>query len=161
MQYGPSIPAFRDIGKDAVNGVLYATVVAPLQDQIGTDFEKRYKTKFGPNAGHLSGGQPYDGAYIWAAAAAMAGGTGEPGNDAQNRKVADRMRGMIYRGVNGTTRFIPNEQAAYQYPTQTKDPSLGMPHQFLQIHDFKKGPALTGPEPYATGKFTTPPWIKA
>jgi branched-chain amino acid transport system substrate-binding protein len=71
------------------------------------------------------------------------------------------MRAMIHRGVNGTTRFIPNEQAAYQYPVQTKDSSLGMPHQFLQIHDFKKGPALIGPEPYATGKFVIPPWIKA
>jgi hypothetical protein len=36
-----------------------------------------------------------------------------------------------------------------------------MPHQFLQSQDFKKGPALIGPEPYATGKFVTPPWIKA
>jgi branched-chain amino acid transport system substrate-binding protein len=161
MQYGPSIPAFRDVGKEAVNGVLYATVIAALQDEIGNDFEKRYKAKFGANAGHLSGCQPYDGAYIWAAAAAMAGGTGEPGNDAQNRKVADRMRAMIHRGVCGTTRFIASEQAAYQYPAQTKDPSLGMPHQFLQIQDFKKGPALIGPELYATGKFMTPPWIKA
>jgi branched-chain amino acid transport system substrate-binding protein len=161
MQYGPSIPAFRDVGKEAVNGVLYATVIAALQDEIGTDFEKRYKAKFGANAGHLSGCQPYDGAYIWAAAAAMAGGTGEPGNEAQNRKVADRMRAMIHRGVNGTTRFIADEQTAYQYPVQTKDTSLGMPHQFLQIQDFKKGPALIGPEPYATGKFKTPPWIKA
>ncbi len=51
MQYGPSIPAFRDIGKQAVNGVLYATVVAALQDEIGNAFEKRYKAKFGANAG--------------------------------------------------------------------------------------------------------------
>ena len=51
MQYGPSIPAFRDVGKEAVNGVLYATVIAALQDEIGNDFEKRYKAKFGPNRG--------------------------------------------------------------------------------------------------------------
>jgi branched-chain amino acid transport system substrate-binding protein len=161
MQYGPSIPAFREIGKDAVNGVLYATVIAGLQDEIGSDFEKRYKAKFGPNAGHLSGCQPYDGCYLWAAAAAIAGGTGEPGKEAQNRKVADRMRAMIFRGVNGVTRFIANEQTAYQYPTQTKDPSLGMPHQFLQIQDYKKGPALVAPQPYDTGKFVTPPWVKS
>lgn len=161
MQYGPSIPAFRDIGKEAVNGVLYATVVAALQDEIGNAFEKRYKAKFGANAGYRSGCQPYDACYIWAAAAALAGGTGEPGNDAQNRKVADRMRSMIYRGVNGTTRFIPNEQSGYQYPTQVKDPSLGMPHQFLQIQDYTKGPVLIAPKPYDVGKFVTPPWIKA
>ena len=81
----------------------------------------------------------YDGCYVWATAAALAGGTGEPGNEAQNRKVSDRMRAIIWRGVTGVTRFIPNEQAAYTYPTQTKDPSLGMPHQFLQIQDYTKG----------------------
>ena len=88
MQYGPSIPAFRDIAKQAANGIIYATVVGALQDEIGTAFEKRYKAKFGPNAGHNSGAQPYDGAYVWATAAALAGGTGEPGNNEQNRKVA-------------------------------------------------------------------------
>jgi branched-chain amino acid transport system substrate-binding protein len=161
MQYGPSIPAFRDIGKEAVNGVLYATVIAALQDEIGTDFEKRYKAKFGAKAGHLSGCQPYDGCYIWATAAALAGGAGAPGDDKQNRKVAARMRSMIHRGVNGVTRFVPNEQAAYQYPTQVKDPSLAMPHQFLQIQDYKQGPALIAPTPYNTGQFLMPPWIKA
>ena len=161
MQYGPSIPAFRDIGKEAVNGVLYATVVAALPDEIGKAFEARYKAKFGPQAGHLSGCQPYDGCYFWATAAALAGGTGEPGDEAQNRKVAARMRAQIFRGVNGVTRFVPGEQAAYQYPAQTRDPSLGMPHQFLQIQDYREGPALIAPAPYDTGKFTTPPWIKA
>lgn len=161
MQYGPSIPAFRDIGKAAVNGVLYATVVAALQDEIGTAFEKRYKAKFGPKAGQLSGCQPYDGCYVWATAAALAGGTGEPGNESQNRKVAARMQSMIFRGVNGVTRFVPNEQAAYEYPAQTKDPSLGMPHQFLQIQDYNKDPVLIAPAPYDTSRFVLPPWIKA
>lgn len=160
MQYGPSIPAFREIGKAATNGVLYATVVGDLQDEIGTAFEKRYKDKFGANAGYNSGAQPYDGCYVWATAAALAGGTGEPGNEAQNRKVADRMRAIIWRGVTGVTRFIPNEQAAYEYPTQTKDPSLGMPHQFLQIQDYQKDAGLIAPQPYDTAKFVTPPWIK-
>jgi branched-chain amino acid transport system substrate-binding protein len=161
MQYGPSIPAFREIGKEATNGVLYATVVGALQDEIGSVFEKRYKEKFGANAGHNSGAQPYDGCHVWATAAALAGGTGEPGNDAQNRKVADRMRALIWRGVTGVTRFIPEENAAYTYPTQTRDSSLGMPHQFLQIQDFNKGGGLIAPEPYNTAKFMMPPWIKA
>ena len=110
-----------------------------MQDEIGTAFEKRYKEKFGANAGHNSGAQSYDGAYVWATAAALAGGSGEPGNEEQNRKVAARMRAMIHRGVTGTTRFIPDEQAAYTYPTQVADSSLGMPHQFLQIQDHTKG----------------------
>lgn len=80
MQYGPSIPAFREIAGDASVGVLYATVVGALQDEIGTAFETRYKAKFGENAGHNSGAQPYDGCYLWLTAAALAGGTGEPDN---------------------------------------------------------------------------------
>lgn len=160
MQYGPSIPAFREIGKEATNGILYATVVGALQDEIGTAFETRYKAKFGDKAGHNSGAQSYDGAMVWATAAALAGGSGEPGNADQNRKVADRMRSMIWRGVTGTTRFIPDEQAAYTYPTQTPDSSLGMPHQFLQIQDYTKGPGLIAPAPYNTAKFVMPPWIK-
>jgi branched-chain amino acid transport system substrate-binding protein len=161
MQYGPSIPAFRDIAKEASKGVLYATVVGALQDEIGAAFETRYKAKFGANAGHNSGAQPYDGAYVWATAAALAGGSGEPGNDAQNRKVADRMRSMIWRGVTGTTRFIADEQSAYTYPTQVNDPSLAMPHQFLQIQDPTKGGLLVAPAPYDTAKFMLPPWMKA
>jgi branched-chain amino acid transport system substrate-binding protein len=161
MQYGPSVPAFREIGKEATNGMLYATLIGCLQDEIGTAFEKRYKAKFGPNAGHNSGAQSYDGAMVWATAAALAGGSGEPDNAEQNRKVADRMRAMIHRGVTGTTRFDPAAQAAYTFPTQTNDPSLGMPHQFLQIQDFNKGPVLIAPAPYGTGKFMLPPWIKS
>jgi branched-chain amino acid transport system substrate-binding protein len=161
MQYGPVLPAFREVGKEAVNGVLFSTVVGAPQDEIGKAFEARYKAKFGATAGHMSGCQPYDGAYIWAIASALAGGPGEQGNDEQNRKVAARMRQLIYRGVNGTTRFIPEENAAYSYPTQVKDPSLGMPHLFLQHQDYTKEPALVAPQPYVAAEFVLPPWIKA
>jgi branched-chain amino acid transport system substrate-binding protein len=160
-QYGPSLAAFRAIGGAATQGVIYGTVIAALQDEIGTAFETRYKGKFGPDASHLSGCQPYDGCYIWAIAAALAGGAGEPGNEEQNRNVAARMNQMIYRGVNGVTRFIPQEQGAYAYPDQTGDPSLGMPHQFLQIQDHTKTPVLVAPWPYETAQFMTPPWLKS
>jgi branched-chain amino acid transport system substrate-binding protein len=71
------------------------------------------------------------------------------------------MSSMIWRGVTGTTRFKPLENAAYTYPTETNDSSLGMPHQFLQIHDYTKGPGLIAPFPYGATKFMMPPWIKA
>ena len=161
MQYGPSIPAFRDIAGDASVGVIYATVVGCLQDEIGSAFETRYKAKFGPDAGHNAGAQPYDGCYLWATAAALAGGTGEPDNADQNRKVADRMRALIWRGVCGTTRFNPKVNAAYTYPAEVQDSSLAMPHQFLQIADKTKGGGLIAPPPYNTAKFVMPPWIKA
>src|SRR3546814_20032642 len=98
-------------------------------------------------ASHLSGCQPYDGCYIWAIAAALAGGAGEPGNEEQNRKVAARMNQMIYRGVNGVTRFIPQAQGAYAYPDQTAHPAPGQPHQFMQSPVPTLTPANNGHPP--------------
>lgn len=159
MQYGPSLPAFREIAGKSSEGVLYATVVGALQDEIGLAFEARYKERFGANAGHNSGAQPYDAAYLWALGAAIAGGTGEPDNFDQNRLVADRMRNLVYRGVCGVTRMNPTQQAARAYPTEVGDPSLAMPHQFLQIQDSTKGGALIAPWPYATAGYKKPSWM--
>jgi branched-chain amino acid transport system substrate-binding protein len=160
MQYGPSLAAFREIGKDSTNGVLYSTVIASLQDEIGNDFNNRYKEKFGASASPLVAAQVYDSAHYYALAAATAGGTGGPGEFDQNAKVSERLRRMIYRGVMGTTHFFLPEQAAIPYPDATNDPSLGMPHQYLQIQDFTSEPEMIAPPPYETSKFQMPPWIK-
>ncbi len=162
MQYGPSLAEFRNIAEEAANGVIYSTVVGAVPDDaIGSSFERRYKERYGEDATHTSGGQPYDATYIWAIAAALAGGPGEPYDEAQNRLVADRIRNMIHRGVNGTTRFIPDEQAAYHYPAQTPDPSLGMAHQFLQIQDYTRPPVHIAPWPYIKAEYQRPPWIES
>lgn len=160
MQYGPSLKSFRDIAGPAANGVVFSTVIGDLQDEIGLDFARRYKERFGADAGYNSGVQSYSAAWIWATAAALAGGSGGPGEVEQNRKVADRIRSIIHRGPNGTTRFIPDEQAAASYPGGVDDPSLGMPHQFLQIQAYTEEPVLIAPWPYAKAEFLTPPWIK-
>ena len=161
MQYGPSLAAFREIGKENTNGVLYSTVVASLQDEIGTEFNNRYKAKFGASASPLAGAQAYDPTFMWAIASAVSGGSGGPGEIDQNKKVSNVLRRMIYRGTLGTTKYFLPEQAAIPYPDATKDPSLGMPHQYLQIQDFTKEPALIAPAPYETSTFQMPPWIKA
>lgn len=159
MQYGPSIPAFREIGGAAVNGVIYSSVVATLPDEIGGDFTRRYKARYGDDAVALTAGMTYDSVHYFANAAAIAGGLGAPGDFEQNRKVAERLRRTIYRGVNGTTRFFPENQAAIPYPDATNDPSLGMPHQYLQITDHTKGPDLIAPFPYETAAFKKPAWF--
>ncbi len=66
----------------------------------------------------------------------------DPGENEKNKLIAERLRRQIYRGVMGTTHFFIPEQAAIPYPDATKDPSLGMPHQYLQIQDFNKDPAI-------------------
>jgi branched-chain amino acid transport system substrate-binding protein len=160
MQYGPSLAAFREIGQENVNGILYSTVIASLQDEIGSAFNQRYKAKFGESASPLVAAQVYDSTHYYALAAAIAGGTGGPGEFEQNQKVSDRLRRMIFRGVMGTTHFFIPEQAAIPYPDATNDPSLGMPHQYLQIQDHTREPELIAPPPYETSVFKMPPWIK-
>jgi branched-chain amino acid transport system substrate-binding protein len=50
--------------------------------------------------------------HSYAVAASIAGGTGAPFNDAQNRKVAAALMGNIYRGVMGASRFVPETNSA-------------------------------------------------
>src|SRR5690606_18804379 len=108
----------------------------------------------------LTAAQVYDSFHYFALAAALAGGTGGPGEFEQNAKVADRLRRMIYRGVMGTTKFSVPYQSAISYPSQTKDPSLGMPHQFLQHQDHTQEAELISPAPYISASFVMPPWMK-
>ena len=167
MRYGPSLQAFRDIGGDAVVGVTYSSVVAALQDTIGRHFAKKYKAKFGEGSTPMVGSETYDMCWHYALAAAIAGGSGEPGNFDQNRRISKNLRYLIYRGVQGVTRYWrdPPEdpwpfQAAIPYPDATNDPSLGMAHQFYQIQDLAKPPTVIAPWPYETGGFETPRWFK-
>jgi len=159
MQYGPSLAAFREIAGEAANGVLYSTVIASLRDEIGEKFNNAYRERFGESSSPLTAAQVYDSMHYYALAAAIAGGTGGPGEFEQNEKVAARLRHMIYRGVMGTTRFFDPEQASIPYPDATNDPSLGMPHQFLQHQDYRKEAELIAPEPYVSGPFVLPPWM--
>jgi branched-chain amino acid transport system substrate-binding protein len=160
MQYGPSLPAFREIGREAIEGVLYSTVIGCLPDAFSGAFRAKYVGRYGRNAAYLTGSQTYDGLWHWSLAAAIAGGAGEPYGKVQNRNVARALRRLIYRGVNGTCRFDTAGQSACSYPTQVSDPSLGMPHQFLQHQDYRLEPVLISPAPYARGEFRLPPWIK-
>ncbi len=160
MQYGPSIAAFRDIAQKSSEGVIFASVAQSLQDEIGLAFMKRYRKKFGEKSSPLNGAIPYDSVFMYAAAAAIAGGTGAPGEMKQNKKVAARFKNMIYRGVKGITNYSEKWQSAVSYPNMTDDPSLGMPHQFAQIQNYKEDASIIAPPPYETKSYQVPPWIK-
>ncbi|TVQ58218.1 MAG: amino acid ABC transporter substrate-binding protein [Rhodobacteraceae bacterium] len=161
MQYGPSLPAFREIGQEAINGTLYSTVVGCLPDDFSANFRETYRAKHGPTAAFLTGSQTYDGLWHYALSAAIAGGPGAPFDGEQNRRVAEAMRRLIYRGVNGIYRVDLEGQSGYCYPTQIGDPSLGMAHQFIQHQDYREDPKLIAPALYATHDFVMPPWITA
>ena len=161
LQYGASLAAFREIAGENANGTIYATVIGALQDEIGQTFSKAYIERFGDNASPNGGGQTYQALYAYAVAAALAGGPSAPYEEGQNRAVADRLRSLIYRGPMGTMRLVPETLSAYSYPTETNDPSLGMPHVFSQIQDHTKPGLLVAPAPYDVVEYQSPPWMKS
>ena len=63
-----------------------------------------------------------------------------------------------HNGVCGAYRFDPADQTAIPYPDVAKTPDDGLPHLFFQIQDGKQ--VLMSPDPFTTGKFQLPGWIK-
>lgn len=152
MQYGPSVPEFLKLAREAGNGVTWASVIAITQDEIGKPFIAEYERRFKAKPGFSQGGATYDSTLIYATAASLAGGPGD------RRKIADVTRGLTFRGVTGARRFDSHDLTNRPYPTFTKDSGLGMPTQYFQIQDGKH--VVIWPEPYTTGKFQPPPWFR-
>jgi branched-chain amino acid transport system substrate-binding protein len=152
LQYGPSIPQFLELAGPAANGVVWSTVVGNVADEKGKDFNKRYEQKFGAPPGHDQAPQGYDTIHILANAWAKVG-------DARDFKaVCDAIRNSSHRGVCGMYNMNRSGQFTMPYPEGTKDPSMGMAHQFLQVQDGKH--KIIYPPLYAEAEFQTPPWMK-
>lgn len=159
--WGPLQSAFREIGEDNVEGVVSSTVMGLLEDEMAENFREKYNAKFGldeGSAGAISGCVPYGLLHHYAIAAAVAGGTGEPGNYEQNRKISDTLKSLPFRTVFGTINYHQTKQSAIPYPDLEDDPSLGMPHLFYQVQDYKTPPRLIAPKPYDTAAFKLPSW---
>ena len=153
QQYAPSIPQYLDLAGDAANGVLWATVVGLLAgDARAKAFADRFNTSYGSPPGFSNAGDQYDLVHLWAENAAIAG---DPYDFATvNKLVAN----TVYRGVCGAYSFLPGTLTCYPYPDDTPDPSLGMPHLTFQIQNGQQ--VLISPDPYTTGKFQLPDWLK-
>lgn len=160
LQYGAMHKTFTELAQKAAEGVVVGTVIGLLDDEIGNAFRQRYRARFGPTSTPEVGCLPYSSVHHFALAAAAAGGTGPPDDFVQNRRVALKLREIIYRSVAGAIRYHPKWQAAVPYPDATNDPSLGVPHLFYQIQDYQKEQALIAPAPYNTGRFRVPPWVR-
>jgi len=148
QQYGPSVPEYLELAGDAANGIIWATVLGVLPDQIGNDFRARYEAKFGMPPGWANAGGCYDCVWTWAKAAALSGTPDD------YKRVAQFTENQIHRGVTGGISFVNHGGQAY--PAQTPDPSLGQSHIIVQIQDGEH--VVIFPEPYTTGEFQTPPW---
>ena len=153
QQYAPSIPQYLQLAGSAANGVVWSTVVGILQDDpIADPFNAAFQKKFNASAGFSNAGDQYDLVHMWASAA------GQAGNPYHFAKINEIVKGTIYRGVCGIYRFPDDYLTCYPYPDYTKDPSLGMPHLTFQIQNGKQ--VLISPDPFATGSFQLPDWLK-
>ncbi len=159
LQYGAMHRSFVDIAQEKATGIIVSTVIGLLRDEIGQRFANRYIARFGEGSTPQVGCQCYNALHHYAIAASIAGGSGPPGGFDQNRRVARALLETAYRGVVGTVKYHPEWQAAMPYPDLVHDPSLGIPHLFYQVQNFRKNLALIAPEPYNTERFIVPPWV--
>lgn len=159
LQYGAMHRTFIELAEKAAEGVIVGTVIGLLDDEIGRAFGVKYRQRFGQDSTPEVGCLPHSSVHHFALAAAAAGGTGAPYDFAQNRRVSERLKQIIYRSASGIIRYHHKWQAAVPYPDATADPSLGVPHLFYQIQDYQKHQSLIAPEPYNTGRFRLPPWM--
>jgi len=151
QQYGPSVPEYLKLAGDAANGMIWATVLGLLPDQIGNDFRKRYEAKFGNPPGWANAGGCYDTVNVWAKAVTAAGTWSD------YKRVAAETEKVIHRGTTGSISF--KSHAGLAYPGQTPDPSLGQAHIIVQLQDGEH--VVISPDPYTTGEFQPPPWFTA
>jgi branched-chain amino acid transport system substrate-binding protein len=153
QQYAPSIPQYLDLAGGAANGVLWATVVGLLAgDARAKAFAERFTAAYGSPPGFSNAGDQYDLVHLWAENAAIAG------DPYDFKRVNELVANTVYRGVCGSYSFLPGTLTCYPYPDDTPDPSLGMPHLTFQIQNGQQ--VLISPDPYTTGNFQLPDWLK-
>jgi branched-chain amino acid transport system substrate-binding protein len=149
QQYGPSVPEYLKLAGDAANGMIWATVLGLIPDQIGNDFRTRYEQKFGQPPGWANAGGCYDEVMVWAKAVTAAGTWKD------YKRVAAEAEKVIHRGTTGGISF--KSHAGLAYPGQVNDPSIGQAHLIVQLQDGEH--KVISPEPYTTGEFQAPPWF--
>lgn len=159
LQYGALLQSFSDVAREAATGVLTSTMIGLLPDARGKAFAKKLRDKFGPSTNVEPAACVYEELMHYAIAASLAGGTGEPGNHEQNRKVAAILKSNVYRSVCGAVAYHPEWQCAQPYPAFQKDPSLGQPSLTFQIKEASGKKDLIFPAPYTDGAFILPPWF--
>lgn len=151
--YAPSVPEYLELAGSAADGVMWATTTGTIfDDDLGKRFRDAYREAYGEEPGRSNAGGNYDMIRLWAQAAALASGPYE------YDEVGANVRTQVYRGVNGAYRLGPTQLTCRPYPAAERDPSLGMVLQTYQIQDGKQ--VLVSPDPYTTGSFREPSWLR-
>jgi len=149
-QYSPTLREFADEVGPGAEGSLTSTVGGVLPGDKGADFTTAFEARFGTSPGRSAGALLYDEVNLYAAATAMAGGP----EDA--RRVCGHIARLWIRGTTGIHHFS-RERVALSYPSETADPSVGLPHIFLQVQGGHQ--RIVYPPPFVEAPFVTPPWF--
>ena len=151
MVYSPSTPAFLRAAGPAAEGVVWSTVTGTYPDAAGREFRRRYTAAFGRPPGRALAGSAFDQVHVLALAWAAVG-------DAHRfAEVADELRRISHRGVNGVYLLGARDQTGRAYPLETADPSLGQAHLVFQVQDGEH--RVLHPAPYGESDFRPPPWL--
>jgi branched-chain amino acid transport system substrate-binding protein len=148
--YSPSVPEFLELAGEAAEGLLWSTVTGTYGDPVGQRFVTRYARAHGRPPGRSHAGIAYDEVHLLAQAWAAVD------NPRDFRSVADRLRTLRYRGVNGAYVMDNERQIALAYPDATNDPSLSQAHLVLQVQHGEH--RIVDPPPYVETAFRNPPW---
>jgi len=149
--YAPSVPEFRELMGARADGLLWATVTGTYSDPLARAFVGKYRSRFGRNPGRSHAGISYDRVKVIAQAWKHAMNPRDPG------AVAEELRQIVHRGVNGVYYFGAASQTALTYPSTSVDPSLAQAHLVFQIQDGRQ--RIIDPAPYADSAFVTPSWL--
>ena len=144
--YVVSIKGFADVVGKAGENVLGISTNSILPDEQGDAFKQRFEDKYGEQPGLSIVGTVYDGVYLWAEAAK------EAGDPDDYDKVSEAIKGLGYRGVNGTYAFTEGNIVP------AADPDMGLPMFFFQIQGGELTALNVGTAPQ--DPFVVPAWVK-
>ena len=148
--YGASIPRFQAEAGGAADGVIWSTTTGTYDDLLGQRFRRDYEAQFGVLPGWSQAGASYDQVNLLASAWSAT-------NSRTASDVADYLRRVAYRGINGVYFLGRPGQSTLSYPDVTPDPSMGQAHMIYQIQDGTH--RVIGPEPFGTpASFRLPSW---
>jgi branched-chain amino acid transport system substrate-binding protein len=149
--YAPSVPEFLQLTAHTAEGLIWATASGTYGDLMGWRFSRSYFDAYGVPPGRSQAGIAYDQVHLLAQAWSSVP------NPRDFDAVASRLRGMTYRGVNGSYYLDNAAQSGLGYPDLTADPSLGQAHLVFQVQNGSHH--IISPPPYAEVPFRLPWWM--
>jgi branched-chain amino acid transport system substrate-binding protein len=143
--YAPSVPEFLKFAGPAAEGLVWATMTGTYSDLLGRHFADQYTRAFGRPPGRSHAGIAYDEVHLLAQAWMSVP------DPYRFSAVAQQLRRVRYRGVNGAYYLDNPEQSGLAFPDVTPDPSLGQAHLVFQVQNGRH--RIISPPPYAESSF--------